>query len=81
MDGIDDNVRIMMIRAVPNRGRTRQRHRAGHPVYVDNSAPRHQYEFVQNLSPENNGSIRPYQYASKGVLLIHAAAMTLTDVD
>ena len=82
MDGIADNVRIMMIRAVPN-GDEHDKDIANAIRYaVDNGARVINMSFGKNLSPEKQWVDSAVRYAeSKGVLLIHAAGNDNADVD
>jgi cell wall-associated protease len=82
MDGIADNVRIMMIRAVPN-GDEHDKDIANAIRYaVDNGARVVNMSFGKNLSPEKSWVDDAVKYAeSKGVLLIHAAGNDNADVD
>lgn len=82
MDGIADNVRIMMIRAVPN-GDEHDKDIANAIRYaVDNGARVVNMSFGKNLSPEKKWVDEAVKYAeSKGVLLIHAAGNDNANVD
>ena len=82
MDGVADNVRIMMIRAVPN-GDEHDKDIANAIRYaVDNGAKVINMSFGKNLSPEKSWVDSAVKYAeSKGVLLIHAAGNDAADVD
>jgi cell wall-associated protease len=82
IDGICDNVRIMMIRAVPN-GDEHDKDIANAIRYaVDNGARVVNMSFGKNLSPQKKWVDDAVRYAgSKGVLLIHAAGNDNEDVD
>jgi cell wall-associated protease len=82
MDGVADNVKIMMIRAVPN-GDEHDKDIANAIRYaVDNGAKVINMSFGKNLSPEKSWVDSAVKYAeSKGVLLIHAAGNDAADVD
>jgi cell wall-associated protease len=82
IDGIADNVRIMMIRAVPN-GDEHDKDIANAIRYaVDNGARVINMSFGKNLSPEKSWVDDAVKYAeSKGVLLVHAAGNDNADVD
>jgi subtilisin family serine protease len=82
IDGICDNVRIMMIRAVPN-GDEHDKDIANAIRYaVDNGARVINMSFGKNLSPEKRWVDSAVKYAeSKGVLLVHAAGNDNADVD
>ncbi|MBS1605938.1 MAG: S8 family serine peptidase, partial [Bacteroidetes bacterium] len=82
MDGVADNVKIMMIRAVPN-GDEHDKDVANAIRYaVDNGARVINMSFGKNLSPEKSWVDSAVRYAeSKGVLLIHAAGNDAADVD
>lgn len=82
MDGIDDNVRIMMIRAVPNGDEHDKDIALAIRYAVDNGARVINMSFGKNLSPEKTWVDSAVKYAeSKGVLLIHAAGNDNADVD
>jgi subtilisin family serine protease len=82
IDGICDNVRIMMIRAVPN-GDEHDKDIANAIRYaVDNGARVINMSFGKNLSPQKPWVDSAVKYAeSKGVLLVHAAGNDNADVD
>ncbi len=73
-DGIADNVKIMVIRAVPN-GDERDKDVANAIMYaVDNGAQIINMSFGKRFSPEKEVVDKAVKYAeSKGVLLVHAA--------
>ncbi|HXB94493.1 MAG TPA: S8 family peptidase [Puia sp.] len=82
MDGICDNVRIMMIRAVPNGDEHDKDIALAIRYAVDNGARVINMSFGKNLSPEKPWVDSAVKYAeSKGVLLIHAAGNDNADVD
>ncbi|HXB34334.1 MAG TPA: S8 family serine peptidase, partial [Puia sp.] len=82
MDGIDDNVRIMMIRAVPNGDEHDKDIALAIRYAVDNGARVINMSFGKNLSPEKPWVDSAVQYAeSKGVLLVHAAGNDAADID
>jgi subtilisin family serine protease len=74
VDGIADNVRIMVVRAVPN-GDERDKDVANAIIYaVDNGAQIINMSFGKRFSPDKGVVDKAVKYAeSKGVLLIHAA--------
>ncbi len=82
IDGICDNVRIMMIRAVPN-GDEHDKDIANAIRYaVDNGARVINMSFGKNLSPQKKWVDDAVRYAeSKDVLLIHAAGNDNENVD
>jgi cell wall-associated protease len=82
MDGIADNVRIMMIRAVPNGDEHDKDISLAIRYAVDNGARVINMSFGKNLSPEKKWVDEAVKYAeSKGVLLVHAAGNDNADVD
>jgi subtilisin family serine protease len=82
MNGVADNVRIMMIRAVPNGDEHDKDIALAIRYAVDNGARVINMSFGKNLSPEKNWVDDAVKYAqSKGVLLIHAAGNDAADVD
>lgn len=82
MDGIADNVRIMMIRAVPNGDEHDKDIALAIRYAVDNGARVINMSFGKNLSPEKSWVDDAVKYAeSKGVLLVHAAGNDNADVD
>jgi subtilisin family serine protease len=82
MDGIADNVRIMMIRAVPD-GDEHDKDIANAIRYaVDNGAQIISMSFGKDFSPEKQWVDDAFRYAeSKNVLLVHAAGNDAKDVD
>ncbi len=81
-DGIADNVRIMMIRAVPD-GDEHDKDIANAIRYaVDNGAQVVSMSFGKDFSPEKKWVDDAVKYAdSKGVLLVHAAGNDAKNVD
>ena len=82
VDGIADNVRIMMVRAVPD-GDEHDKDIANAIRYaVDNGARIISMSFGKDFSPEKNWVDDAFRYAeSKGVLLVHAAGNDAKNVD
>ena len=82
MNGIADNVRIMMVRAVPD-GDEHDKDIANAIRYaVDNGAQVISMSFGKSFSPEKNWVDDAVKYAqSKDVLLVHAAGNDAKDVD
>ncbi len=82
MDGIADNVRIMMVRAVPD-GDEHDKDIANAIRYaVDNGAQVVSMSFGKDFSPEKPWVDDAVKYAeSKGVLLVHAAGNDAKNVD
>ncbi|MBS1736411.1 MAG: S8 family peptidase [Bacteroidetes bacterium] len=82
MNGIADNVRIMMIRAVPD-GDEHDKDIANAIRYaVDNGAQVISMSFGKEFSPEKNWVDDAVKYAqSKDVLLVHAAGNDHKDID
>lgn len=82
IDGIADNVRIMMVRAVPD-GDEHDKDIANAIRYaVDNGAKVINMSFGKSFSPEKLWVDDAVKYAdSKGVLLVHAAGNDAADVD
>jgi len=82
MDGIADNVRIMMIRAVPD-GDEHDKDIANAIRYaVDNGAQVISMSFGKDFSPQKQWVDEAFQYAeSKNVLLVHAAGNDSKNVD
>jgi len=82
MDGVADNVRIMMIRAVPNGDEHDKDIALAIRYAVDNGARVINMSFGKNLSPEKKWVDSAVKYAEgKGVLLVHAAGNDNADVD
>ena len=82
INGIADNVRIMMVRAVPD-GDEHDKDIANAIRYaVDNGAQIISMSFGKGLSPEKNWVDDAVKYAeSKNVLLVHAAGNDAKNVD
>jgi subtilisin family serine protease len=80
--GIADNVKIMVVRAVPN-GDERDKDVANAIIYaIDNGAKIINMSFGKSFSPEKEVVDRAVKYAEqKGVLLIHAAGNEGNDID
>src|SRR5882757_869077 len=82
MDGVADNVRIMMVRAVPD-GDEHDKDIANAIRYaVDNGAQVISMSFGKDFSPQKQWVDDAVRYAeSKNVLLVHAAGNDAKDVD
>jgi len=82
MDGIADNVKIMMVRAVPD-GDEHDKDIANAIRYAaDNGAQIISMSFGKDFSPEKSWVDDAVKYAeSKGVLLVHAAGNDHKDID
>ncbi|MFT3907911.1 MAG: S8 family peptidase [Ferruginibacter sp.] len=82
VDGIADNVRIMMVRAVPD-GDEHDKDIANAIRYaVDNGAKIISMSFGKDFSPQKQWVDDAFRYAEKkGVLLIHAAGNDAKNVD
>ena len=82
VDGIADNVRIMMVRAVPD-GDEHDKDIANAIRYaVDNGAQIISMSFGKDFSPQKQWVDEAVKYAeSKGVLLVHAAGNDSKNVD
>lgn len=80
--GIADNVKIMVVRAVPD-GDERDKDVANAIIYaVDNGAQIINMSFGKSYSPEKEAVDKAVKYAeSKGVLLVHAAGNSSKDID
>jgi cell wall-associated protease len=82
INGIADNVRIMMIRAVPNGDEHDKDIALAIRYAVNNGARVINMSFGKNLSPQKSWVDDAVKYAeSKGVLLIHAAGNDAENVD
>ncbi|MFL5742934.1 MAG: S8 family peptidase [Flavisolibacter sp.] len=82
IDGIADNVRIMMIRAVPDGDEHDKDIALAIRYAVDNGAKIINMSFGKGFSPQKSWVDDAVRYAdSKGVLLIHAAGNDAKDVD
>ncbi len=82
IDGIADNVSIMMLRAVPD-GDEHDKDIANAIRYaVDNGARIISMSFGKDFSPEKNWVDDAFKYAEKkGVLLVHAAGNDAKNID
>ncbi|HEX5024674.1 MAG TPA: S8 family peptidase [Agriterribacter sp.] len=82
MNGVADNVRVMMLRAVPD-GDEHDKDIANAIRYaVDNGAKVINMSFGKSISPQKQWVDDAVQYAqSKGVLLVHAAGNDAKDID
>lgn len=80
--GIADNVKIMVIRAVPD-GDERDKDVANAIIYaVDNGAQIINMSFGKSYSPQKEAVDKAVKYAeSKGVLLVHAAGNSSKNID
>ncbi len=82
MDGIADNVRIMMIRAVPDGDEHDKDIALAIRYAVDNGAKVVNMSFGKEFSPEKKWVDSAVRYAeSKGVLLVHAAGNDAKNID
>jgi len=82
MDGIADNVRIMMIRAVPDGDEHDKDIALAIRYAVDNGAQVINMSFGKSFSPEKKWVDDAVRYAdSKGVLLVHAAGNDAKNLD
>jgi subtilisin family serine protease len=82
MDGIADNVRVMMVRVVPNGDEHDKDISLAIHYAVDNGARVINMSFGKNLSPDKRWVDEAVQYAEgKGVLLVHAAGNDDANVD
>ena len=82
MNGIADNVRIMMIRAVPDGDEHDKDVALAIRYAVDNGAKIINMSFGKGFSPEKQWVDDAVKYAeNKGVLLVHAAGNAASNVD
>src|ERR1043166_3337981 len=82
IDGIADNVRIMMIRAVPDGDEHDKDSPLAIRYAVDNGAKVINMRFGKGFSPEKQWVDDAVRYAqSKAVLLVHAAGNDAADID
>ncbi len=82
MDGIADNVRIMMLRAVPDGDEHDKDIALAIRYAVDNGAKIISMSFGKSFSPQKKWVDEAFAYAeSKNVLLVHAAGNDAKDVD
>ena len=80
--GVADNVRVMMVRAVPDGDEHDKDIALAIRYAVDNGAQVINMSFGKGFSPEKKWVDEAVQYAqSKGVLLVHAAGNDAKDVD
>jgi subtilisin family serine protease len=82
VNGIADNVKIMVVRAVPN-GDERDKDVANAIIYaVNNGAQIINMSFGKSMSPHKEAVDKAVRYAEqKGVLLIHAAGNDAENID
>jgi len=82
MDGIADNVRIMMLRAVPDGDEHDKDIALAIRYAVDNGAKIISMSFGKSFSPQKRWVDEAFAYAeSKNVLLVHAAGNDAKDID
>lgn len=82
MDGIADNVKIMMLRAVPDGDEHDKDIALAIRYAVDNGAQVINMSFGKGYSPEKNWVDDAVRYAeSKGVLMVHAAGNDAKNID
>jgi len=82
VDGVADNVRIMMIRAVPDGDEHDKDIALAIRYAVDNGAQVINMSFGKSFSPEKKWVDEAVEYArSKGVLLVHAAGNEHKNID
>jgi subtilisin family serine protease len=82
IEGIADNVKIMMVRAVPDGDEHDKDIALAIRYAVDNGAKVINMSFGKGVSPEKKWVDEAVQYAqSKGVLLVHAAGNDAADID
>ncbi len=82
MDGVADNVKIMMVRAVPDGDEHDKDVALAIRYAVDNGAKVINMSFGKSFSPEKKWVDEAVKYAgSKGVLLVHAAGNDHKNVD
>jgi subtilisin family serine protease len=82
VDGIADNVKIMMIRAVPDGDEHDKDIALAIRYAADNGAKVINMSFGKGFSPEKQWVDDAVKYAqSKGVLLVHAAGNDASDID
>ena len=82
IDGIADNVKIMMVRAVPDGDEHDKDIALAIRYAVDNGAQVINMSFGKSFSPEKKWVDEAVEYArSKGVLLVHAAGNDSKNVD
>jgi subtilisin family serine protease len=82
IDGVADNVKIMMIRAVPDGDEHDKDIALGIRYAVDNGAKVINMSFGKEFSPNKEWIDEAVKYAeSKGVLLVHAAGNSAKNID
>jgi subtilisin family serine protease len=82
MDGVADNVRIMMVRAVPDGDEHDKDIALAIRYAVDNGAKVINMSFGKDFSPQKKWVDEAVKYAeTKGVLLVHAAGNDAKNVD
>ena len=82
IDGIDDNVKIMMVRAVPDGDEHDKDIALAIRYAVDNGAKVINMSFGKGFSPQKEWVDDAVRYAqTKGVLLVHAAGNDAADID
>jgi cell wall-associated protease len=82
MDGVADNVKIMMLRAVPDGDEHDKDIALAIRYAVDNGAQVVNMSFGKGFSPEKKWVDEAVKYAeSKGVLLVHAAGNDAKNID
>jgi cell wall-associated protease len=82
IDGVADNVRIMMLRAVPDGDEHDKDIALAIRYAVDNGAQVVSMSFGKSFSPEKNWVDDAVKYAeSRGVLLVHAAGNDAKNID
>lgn len=82
MDGVADNVKIMMLRAVPDGDEHDKDIALAIRYAVDNGAQVINMSFGKGFSPEKKWVDEAVKYAeSKGVLLVHAAGNDAKNID
>ena len=82
MDGVADNVKVMMVRAVPDGDEHDKDIALAIRYAVDNGARVINMSFGKGFSPEKKWVDESVKYAeSKGVLLVHAAGNSHEDLD
>jgi subtilisin family serine protease len=82
VDGIDDNVKVMMVRAVPDGDEHDKDIALAIRYAVDNGAKVINMSFGKGFSPQKEWVDDAVRYAqSKGVLLVHAAGNDAADID
>ena len=82
MDGVADNVKIMMLRAVPDGDEHDKDIALAIRYAADNGAQVVNMSFGKGYSPEKKWIDEAVKYAeSKGVLLVHAAGNDAKDID